>query len=222
MTSGELNGSVRGTPRSWLQELSVCDRPEGKWEARGHYLTINFHQAQRQGAPPRGAGPEAENMSTERSICPKQQLLLRDGMSLREQGVLSPTHPFFLPLLFLHSRRKPPRTPESWPETLSLLTQCPRVNLSITRALLSCPLPCSLPGLQETRPQPDLLLNQPLPHSCPSKNRKRTANAQTLAIHRLALRRAAGAARARADRETQALLHDDRLEMALTVHRAHG
>lgn len=126
------------------------------------------------------------------SICPKRQLLLRDGMSLREQGVLSPTHPFFLPLLFLHSRRKPPRTPESWPETLSLLTQCPRVNLSIACTLLSCPLPCSLPGLQETRPQPDLLLNQPLPHSSPPKNRKPTANAQTLAIHRLALCRAAG------------------------------
>lgn len=65
MTSGELNGSVRGTPRSWLQELSGCDRPEGKWEARGHYININLHQAQRQGARPRGAGPEAENTGRE-------------------------------------------------------------------------------------------------------------------------------------------------------------
>lgn len=72
-----INGSTRGTPRSWLQELNVFSVPKGHWESRGHYLTINFSPgsapgrlANRSGA--RKCGPKLRVPA--RSIRPKWQL----------------------------------------------------------------------------------------------------------------------------------------------------
>lgn len=136
-----VNGSTRGTPRSWLQELNVFSVPKGHWESRGHYLTINFSPGSAPGRLANGSrarkcGPKLRVPA--RSICPKWQLPAPppsvppsppspDKPSLREQeqGHVPSARPSFLPLLYMHCWRKPRCNPESWPETLLLLTQRP-------------------------------------------------------------------------------------------------
>lgn len=70
---GWINGSTRGTPRSWWQELHVFPVPEGNWESQGHYLPINLSPgsapgwlANRSGARKYGRKPRTpapENLS---------------------------------------------------------------------------------------------------------------------------------------------------------------
>lgn len=172
-----INGSTRRIPRSWLQELNVFPAPEGNWESRSHYLTINFSpgSAPRRlanGSGARKCGPKLRTPA--RSICLKWQLPVRDRPSLREQGQghFPSVRPLFLPLhswrkplhaLYMHSRRKPRCIPESWPGDLFAAHTAPWADLSIAHSVLSCPFSCfPLTGLQDTGPRSYFLLNQPL------------------------------------------------------------
>lgn len=114
--------------------LSVTG-PRATGEPKVIILPLTFHQALCQEPWPSGGGPGSVNWSWEDQHRGQQQgASVLDGNSSSGRDRVpgsrlwlehfSPTH-LFLPLFHSHSWRKPYLIPESWPETLLLLTQHP-------------------------------------------------------------------------------------------------